>query len=93
LIGQFLPPLRQKYENLNSTGFKKSSTAFYHVNANTQLKINSKNEFRLTQAEEVESDPEIDRIIDEIDAELGFCNFTDLDEFVKFNEKRKLLVD
>jgi hypothetical protein len=38
-------------------------------------------------------DPEIETIQDEIDSQLGFCNFQDLNEFIKYNEKRQILVN
>ena len=76
---------------MNSTGFKKSSSAFLHLGKDNTFAFNKDCKYLLETKNANNDDlddPEIDRIIEEIDAELGFCNFSDLDEFVKFNEKR-----
>lgn len=55
--------------------------------------INKKSERLLDSPGDAEFDPELEKVIEEIDDKLGFSNFTDLQDFVAFNEKRKKLID
>lgn len=83
-------PQRTKYENLNSTAFKKESTAFYHLTDDSaKLKINEASEYLLDCSEADGYDPELEKVIEGIDEKLGFSNFTNLQDFIEFNEKRK----
>jgi hypothetical protein len=74
-------------------GFKKNSSAFYVLNSENKLVPNKDYQFLISNDDEEEFDPEIEAIYEEIDSKIGFCNFSNLDEFVKFNEKRKVLID
>ena len=63
------------------------------MNPNYKLLVNSGSDYLIEDETGEILDPEIEAIHEEIDNQLGYSNFQDLNEFIKYNEKRQVLIN